>query len=229
MDKVKIDILRFIQESRDHNFFVWWPELDKQGFNSGMVESLISAGLIHGSGTFALTLEGSRVLREYLMIEAATKKDKPVEKYIFDSNVFDDIVEGKLKFESILMYKEKVDLKIYLTHIQNDEIQSCSDEEKRKKLSLFMLKIGPLIIPTESAVYGVSRFGEAKFGAGYMYQEIKEKNVKHIEDALIGETAIRNNLILVTNDKRLKSKVEGLGGLCLSVDSFICRLDKKQD
>ena len=90
-----------------------------------------------------------------------------------------------------------------------------------------MLKTQPQVIPTETIILGTSRFGEAKFGDGDIYKKIKMENIKHTEDALIGEVAIKNNLILVTNDKRLKSKVEEQGGLSLFVDNFIQRINNE--
>lgn len=227
MDKVKIDILKFIQKSRDNNYSIWWGEIQKEGFNLGMVKHMIDEGLITGNGIFALTLTGSSILKNYLLREANQQQIMIKENYIFDSNVFDDIVKGKLKYDDLINYKNKKEVKFYITHIQNDEIQCCRDEEKRKKLSLFMLKIQPLVIPTETLVLGTSRLGEAKLGNGDIYKEIKGENIKHSEDALIGETAIKNNLILITNDKRLKSKVEILGGISLFVDSFIRRIQSE--
>lgn len=229
MDKEKISILKFIQSSRDNNSSIWWGGIQKEGYNIGLVKHMIHEGLIHGKGIFALTSEGSKILREYLLIEATNNQQKIKEKYMLDSNVFDDIVSGKLKFELILKYQEKTDMNIYLTHIQNDEIQSCKDEEKRKKLTLFVLKVRPIIIPTETLVVGTSRLGEAKLGNGDVFTKIKGENIKHTGDALIGETAIKNNLILVTNDKILKSKVENEGGLSLFVDNFINRLSNKNE
>lgn len=148
------------------------------------------------------------------MKEKANKNKK--EKFIFDSNVFDDIVDGKLKIDSI----KNVNLEIYLTHVQNDEVQSCLSEKKRKALTSVMLKLRSKIIPTESAVYGVSRLGKAKLGGGIIYKKIKGKGLNHVKDALIGEVAIKNGLILVTNDKRLIFKVSELGGIALSVSDF---------
>lgn len=82
---------------------------------------------------------------------------------------------------------------------------------------MFMLKIAPEVLPTETAVYNYSRYGEVKRGNGEYYKVLKQDNEKHIEDALIGEVAIKNNITLVTNDTGLIKKVNRLGGKAISV------------
>ena len=68
-------------------------------------------------------------------------------------------------------------------------------------------------IPTESFVLDVSRLdGEAKLGTTIYFEALQNGNLKHIEDALIGETAIVNNLILVSNDGNFRNKVKKLSG-----------------
>ncbi|MGV7106483.1 PIN domain-containing protein [Flavobacterium sp. U410] len=46
-------------------------------------------------------------------------------------------------------------------------------------------------------------------------------NYKKTNDALIGETAIKNNLTLITNDKKFKNKVIELGGKVLTVEELV--------
>lgn len=77
-------------------------------------------------------------------------------------------------------------------------------------------------IPTESFVLDVSRLdGEAKLDGTTYFEALKNGNLKHIEDALIGETAIVNNLVLVSNDNSFKNKVQALGGKTLNFSEFI--------
>lgn len=138
-------------------------------------------------------------------------------KLIFDSNVFDDLISGKLDIEIIETKKYEV----HITHIQVDEINECSDKEKRGRLFNLLTEIGPEKIPTESFILGKSRLGSAKLGDGNLIEELRMGNYKKTNDALIGETAIKNNLTLITNDKRFKNKVIELGGHALTVDELI--------
>jgi rRNA-processing protein FCF1 len=149
------------------------------------------------------------------------KKEEVKEKYIFDTNIFDDIISEKLKVSDIIKYENYKKVEIYITHIQIDEINRCSDVDKRARLNIFMVKIRPILIPTTSAAYDVSRYDESKFGDGIIFNKIKKGNIKHVEDALIGETAIKEGIILVTNDRRLKKMVIELGGNALFLNEFI--------
>jgi Predicted nucleic acid-binding protein, contains PIN domain len=138
-------------------------------------------------------------------------------KLIFDSNVFDDLITGKLDVEVV----ESKSQEIYITHIQVDEINKCEDREKRGRLFNFMTQIRPEKIPTESFIIGTSRIGSAKIVDGNLIEELRGGNYKKTNDALIGETAIKNNLTLITNDKKFKNKVIELGGKALTVDELL--------
>ncbi|MGV7106484.1 hypothetical protein [Flavobacterium sp. U410] len=83
-------------------------------------------------------------------------------KLIFDSNVFDDLITGKLDLK-IVKSKSK---ELYITHIQVDELNECEDKEKRALLFNFMIEIRPEKIATESFIIGTSRIGSAKIGDG---------------------------------------------------------------
>jgi len=141
-------------------------------------------------------------------------------KIIFDSHIYDLIVDGSLDITLLLSKKENFEF--YITHIQIDEINRCSNEEKRAGLLLFMTKLLPKIIPTESGVWDVSRWGESKWTDEKitLIELLRKGNLKHTEDALIGETAIKNKLILVTDDDLLRSNVKKLGGETISSEEF---------
>jgi predicted nucleic acid-binding protein len=136
-------------------------------------------------------------------------------RIILDSNVFDDLVNGKLDSKIV----ESKD--VYITHIQVDELNECTDKEKRARLFNSLTEIQPHKVPTESFVIGTSRIGSAKIGDGNLIEELRMGNHKKTNDALIGETALKNNLTLITNDKKFKNKVIELGGNSLTVDELI--------
>ena len=83
-------------------------------------------------------------------------------RVIFDSNVFDDIIAGRLDV-SVLIRKR---VKIYITHIQKDELAACRNEQRRTQLLQCMASIGVHTLPTESFCIGVSRIGEARISDG---------------------------------------------------------------
>ncbi len=183
---------------------------------------MITEGLINWTGAFSLTKEGEKTLRDYLLIES--NKEEPKEKYIFDSNIFDDLVSGKLDIDCIVKYKSGSNVDFFITHIQVDEINECSDKDKRAKLFLLMSEIRPIVIPTSSFVLDRSRLGYARLGDRVILEELRRRNIKHTEDALIGETAIKDNLTLITNDRTLHKRVSDAGGRVIFVDEFLKRI-----
>lgn len=76
------------------------------------------------------------------------------------------------------------------------------------------------IIKTESAVYGISKYEKAKYPSAtdqYDYfflksaLDTKRRHKNNKKDALIAETAIKNNLILVTDDRPLFEVMTEIG------------------
>ena len=143
-----------------------------------------------------------------------------MESFIFDTNISDKIVDGQIKLEEINLKKRQKSFKYFATHLQIDEISKCKDTDRRIKLIETFNKIEQDKIPTESFVLGYSRLGMAKLGNGLMLEELKQGNFKNTEDALIGEVAIKQNLVLVSEDKQLRNKVIKKGGVSISFNEF---------
>ncbi len=193
------------------------------------------------------------------------QEENKTDGFMFDTNIFDELLRNKIDLDSL-----PKNLKYYITHIQEDEIEFMGEDKKEKKNQLLFIlnKFGGKLIPTEANVLGVSQFGackygngvkiptevavwgvskwdeckwgsgvkiptesfvldvsrldgEAKLGSTTYFEALQNGNLKHIEDALIGETAIVKNLTLISNDGSLRSKVRALGGEALSFSEFI--------
>ena len=163
---------------------------------------------------------------------------------MFDTNVFDKILDGDIPLEIIGKVAE-LGYTYFITHIQKDEIDAINKPEKqeRKKRLLELLeefnkeevstesfvlgtsRLGKAKLTktaTESAVWGVSKWGEGKWTdeKTTLIEKLRKGNLKHTEDALIGETAIKNNFILVTHDERLREVVKEFGGSVLTIEEF---------
>ncbi len=159
--------------------------------------------------------------------------------YMFDTNIFDEILNREIDMASFISKA-----RFYATHVQFDEINKTPDEEKKAKLlkvfkeatalsvptETFVLDISQLdgaklsgesFVPTESAVYGISKNGLAKYSQSNnkyktilsMLDKLRKKD-NNMQDALIAETAIINKYILVTHDKNLLKVVTELGAPC---------------
>ena len=143
-----------------------------------------------------------------------------MENFIFDTNIFDGIVDGEIKLDEINLKKDKKGFKYFTTHLQMDEISKCKDVERRNNLIDIFNKIKHDKIPTESFVSGYSRSGMAKLGDGLILEELKHDNPKNIEDALIGEVAIKQKIVLVSEDERFRKRVIKKDGIALSLNEF---------
>jgi rRNA-processing protein FCF1 len=159
--------------------------------------------------------KGIKQRKEELIKELKKSKDRI--KVMFDNNILNKIVEGELDIEKI---KKSDKFEFYATHIQTDEASNCNDENRRAMLVLNLTKLSPIIISTESAIFGTSRLGECKFGDGKTIENLRQGNNKHTKDALIGEVAIKKGIVLVTNDKTLKSRVNTNSGRAIDLEEF---------
>ena len=185
MIQKKIDLLKEIDKMKNNNVHPDYESLPKLGFDISLINNCISEGLIQGNVFgLALTYEGEKALREYLLIE----KGKDKIKVMFDNDILNKIAEGIISLDEITKSGK---FEFYATHIQIDQASKCPNENKRQIIILNLTKLSPIIIPTESGVFGVSRWGEFKFSDGNMMESLRKGNIKHTEDALIGETAIK--------------------------------------
>ena len=80
------------------------------------------------------------------------------------------------------------------------------------------------MVPTSSAVWDVSRWDQAKWGADdNVYSALKadldriKNKPNNVHDALIAETSIKGRYVLVTDDTDLAAVTKKYGGQCLSV------------
>ena len=135
---------------------------------------------------------------------------------MFDTNIFDRILDNDITHESL-----PPNIPLFVTHVQRDEINKCSDPERRKQLKVVFNEIAQDNVATESFILDVSMIGRAKLGDGRLIEKIREGNIKHSEDALIGETCIKNSYLLVTEDQRLLKKVRELGGKAVTFQEFM--------
>jgi len=153
-------------------------------------------------------------LKKGLMQELLTKG--VINGFMFDTTVFGNILDKKI---DINKFPKKFDY--YITHIQPDELNKIKDKERKKKLFRFFKEIIREELPTENFVLNYSKLGKARLGNGKILEELRKGNLKHTEDSLIGETAIKQGLILITNDRTLLNRVKALNGQAISIEQFL--------
>lgn len=155
-----------------------------------------------------------------------------MKRYMFDTNVFNRFLDDDFDVE--LLAGEG---KYYVTHVQLDEIKNTKNSTRREKLLAIFASIPQDHIPTESAIWGISNWGEAKWSDNNglyekILQALNERNkgkANNRQDALIAETAVKNDLTLVTRDSDLDSVVSQLGGSVMQFDSFLADLQKHRN
>lgn len=124
-------------------------------------------------------------------------------RYMFDTNIFNEILDRKIDLNFF-----RSGITCCVTHIQRDEISKCKEEERRNALNKIFEDIVEEKYLTETFITDVSRAGEARVGNSELYNKLRteldrlnrKKKNNNYKDALIGETALINNIILVTHD-----------------------------
>lgn len=135
-------------------------------------------------------------------------------KYLLDTCVFNWIVNGTHTSSDLPVGEYLV------THIQRDEIEKVSDEERRNALLSSFKLCEAEQVPTGVFVLGVSRIGQAALGDGGVYHRIytelsilngsKRKRQSHMADAIIGATAHVRGVGLVTADTDFFQVMKGI-------------------
>lgn len=166
-------------------------------------------------------IDATKNLKKSLMQRVFT--EGVIKGFMFDTNIFNHILDSKIKFED---FPEKFDF--FITHIQEDELGKTQDLDRKELLLKIFKKINQENIPTESAVWDISKWDMAKFGdENSLYEKIKsdldkkEQRQNNIHDALIAETTIKNGLILVTDDSDLLEVTQKYKGEVITLKGFL--------
>jgi len=168
-----------------------------------------------------------------------------MQKYMVDTNIFNYILDHIADIGPVIGKAE-----FLATHIQMDELTATSDIDRRCKLLQVFKDITSSTCLTESAVWGISRFGQAKFGGSTkappysslntddlvrswtqeddLFSPIKDRldvmnggKKNNAQDALISETSIKNGCILITHDRDLFLVTTEYGGACANIHAAI--------
>lgn len=139
-------------------------------------------------------------------------------KFMFDSCAFDKL----LYFKSKKMLKEnaKFDIEYYITSVQIAELCKTPNEEKRIKLILNLSIMRPKIIPTTSFILGYARLGYSMLGDGEIYKKLLNNNSSNVKDAIIAETANKEDCCLVTEDRKLFKSMKKNNYKVIDFDEF---------
>ncbi len=148
--------------------------------------------------------------------------------FMFDTNIFNAILDGNIQIDDLPR-----NFSYFVTEVQKDELEKTPDQWRKQKLLEVFKSINQKNIPTSTGVLGFSSWGNCCYSDGVFYKKILndlnqiEKKKNNFKDALIGETAIQNGLILVTNDKALAEVVKKNSGQAINLKDFFAGLYTK--
>ena len=173
---------------------------------------------------------------------------------MFDTNVFNRILDGALSIDKLSNHVVVYATHIQRDELSNTKEPGRREALRRVFVDVVGHSIptdsavsgisraggcrigGDRVVPTASAVYGVSRYGEARYGPNddlysalrMTLNEVNGGKPNNAQDALIAETAIKQEFTLVTDDLDLAKVTKSYGGHCLSVAELL-RCAENQD
>jgi hypothetical protein len=146
--------------------------------------------------------------------------------YMLDTTEFNAVAKGKLAVGVIAGQR------LFATHVQLDELDQTPNEEIRARLRAAFEVVAAESLPTESMVWDVSRWGQAKWpGKDSAFEAMRarlqeldksgpNRNLNQHRDILIAETAIKNGFVLVSRDARLRTVTTEFGGRAIDREEF---------
>lgn len=122
---------------------------------------------------------------------------------MLDTNIFNMLMSGSLQVTDL-----PSDGCFYATYVQREEINRTSNADIRRRLVDTFNAVTHEVAPVETALFGVTPFNEGKYGGGSeTYQTLlrlldmrNASRQNNFCDVLIAETAIANNMTLITSD-----------------------------
>jgi len=135
-----------------------------------------------------------------------------MKKIMLDTQIFDRVIADKEFREKLQKLVKTKKIKFLITHAQLDEIKNIPNKKEAKRVELLKLikELNMKIIPTEGAIFDVSRFDMAKLSDDtktieHLRNYKKEENPSR--DALIAITSLKNADSFVTNDANLRKRI----------------------
>jgi len=127
-------------------------------------------------------------------------------RYVIDTCVVNALVDGRIALNDL-----PSDGDFVVTHVQHDEIAATRNRDRRQSLLTTFDEVVEVMLPTESAIVGVSRVGGCRVSDGSLYNSLLAAldnlnggKANNVQDALIAEVAVANGFVLITGDYHLQ-------------------------
>jgi len=142
--------------------------------------------------------------------------------YMLDTNVFDRVLDGEISISSFGGHR------LLVTDIQRDELSKTTDDVRRTALLATFEAISPEVGLASSFAFDIegAGFDQAYWNDGSEKFEKMRKRLRELDrnnkkplnqerDILIAETAIKNGVTLVSDDRNLRQVVSEFGGCAI--------------
>ena len=150
--------------------------------------------------------------------------------YMLDTNVFNDLLGGKVPLTSLRGRR------LLVIGVQGHELRATRDTSRRAALLAVFEDIRPTLTLASSFCFGIegAGFDEANWndGSGKFdemlallqhldnHKRKKKERLNQIRDILIAEAAIKNGATLISSDINLRKVVFEFGGSATNLCSF---------
>ncbi len=143
-------------------------------------------------------------------------------KFILDTNIFDAILKDHISLELIRKKGE-----MYVTNAQISELKNTPNQDKRFQLLAIIENLKPIRLNLASGIWMDDFYWDdnqpwiddisdtCKLLTG------NATNKKRWKDALIGDVAKVNGLVLITNDKKFRTRAQSVGIKSILFDDFM--------
>ena len=141
-------------------------------------------------------------------------------EYMLDTSAIGEIDDGAVS--ALALYTSKDDF--YVSHIQEDELDDAPDKYVRLLRKVLDVVSADSVV-THGFISGISQSGRAGMGGGVkgIERKLSSDDGNELMDAIIANTAIQNDYILVTHDSELRTVVnEETTGQAISIAEFKC-------
>jgi predicted nucleic acid-binding protein len=125
-------------------------------------------------------------------------------RYILDTNILDKIAEEDQMVALVRDHTDRGELDLVVTSVTEREVGLISDRVKQKRITAIPRRM----IGTTGFVLDYSRLDVDRLGPEGPIEAIRQGRLKETLDALIAATAKSEGLLFVTEDVRLRKKVE---------------------
>jgi predicted nuclease of predicted toxin-antitoxin system len=152
-----------------------------------------------------------------------------MKRYMLDTMIF-----NKMKSDSSLRALFR-DCEIIATHVQADELANTKDPMVRNELLSFFKNVVPKIYSTSTAIWDDSKWDQSCWSDNDGKYEIMLAKLKELDkkegkrpkdplnqsrDTRIAETAIKSDIVLITDDNSLSDLTRLFGGVAFSLDEY---------